>query len=160
MSADFKVGKYYLYNDDEGRTEATATIHAFDYVDGELYAVLTYYIDVIKQVRALPIEKNENGLTVIYLGHGYYLNSDAPVLPKTVKFQIGKAYKYKTSDGSYVSYTVTAKYTDSIGSTYIVLDNRDVLKVGKIEINGDVVEYANFLVGGLLANKTLKEIEE
>ena len=159
MSADFKVGKYYLYNDDEGRTEATATIHAFDYVDGELYAVLTYYIDVIKQVRALPIEKNENGLTVIYLGHGYYLNSDAPVLPKTVKFQVGKAYKQKTVNGGCVSYTVTAKYTDG-GTTYIVVDNRDVLKVGKIEIDGDIVEYANFLVGGILANKTLKEIEE
>ncbi len=159
MSADFKVGKYYLYNDDEGRTEATATIHAFDYVDGELYAVLTYYIDVIKQVRALPIEKNENGLTVIYLGHGYYLNSDAPVLPKTVKFQVGKAYKYKTSGGCYGSYTVTAKYTDG-GTTYIVLDNKDVAKVSKIGVDDNVVEYADFLVNGLLANKTLKEIEE
>lgn len=159
MSKDFKEGKYYIYYDAKGRTEKTATIHALVQVDGELYAVLTYYIDVIKQVRALPIEKNENGLTVIYLGHGYYLNSDAPVLPKPIKFQVGKAYKHETVSGCCVSYSVTAKYTDG-GTTYIVLDNRDVLKVGKIEINGDVVEYADFLVGGILANKMLKEIEE
>lgn len=159
MSADFKVGKYYLYNDDEGRTEATATIHAFDYVDGELYAVLTYYIDVIKQVRALPVEKNENGLTVIYLGHGYYLNSDAPVLPKPIKFQVGKSYMYRTASGCCESYTVTTKYTDN-GITFIVLDNKYVTSVGEIGVDDDVVEYVDFLNIKLFANKTLKEIEE
>lgn len=157
MRKELKVGEYYVFSDTKKKA-GKATIHALVQVDGKLHAVLSYD-DGIKRITVLPVEKNEYGLTVIYLGHGYYLNSDAPVLPKTIKFQIGKAYKYKTSGGCYESYTVTAKYTDG-GTTYIVLDNRDVLKVGKIEINGDVVEYADFLVGGLLANKTLKEIEE
>lgn len=66
--------------------------------------------------------------------------TDAPVLPKPRKFQIGKAYKHKTSGGYFVNYTVTVKYTDG-GTTYIVLDNKYIAKVGKLEI-GEGVEYA------------------
>ena len=157
MSKGFKEGEYYVFSDTKKKA-GKATIHALVQVDGELHAVLSYDVG-IKRITVLPVEKNEYGLTVIRLGCGVFLNSDAPVLPKTVKFQVGKAYKQKTVNGGCVSYTVTAKYTDG-GTTYIVVDNRDVLKVGKIEIDGEVVEYANFLVGGLLANKTFKEIEE
>lgn len=157
MSKDFKEGEYYVFNDTKKKA-GKATIHALVQVDGELHAVLSYDVG-IKRITVLPVEKNEYGLTVIRLGCGVFLNSDAPVLPKPIKFQIGKAYKYKTSGGCYGSYTVTAKYTDG-GTTYIVLDNKDVAKVSKIGVDDNVVEYADFLVNGLLANKTLKEIEE
>mgnify|MGYP004498365659 CR=1 FL=1 len=147
MSKDFKEGAYYFYNDDAERTMAIATIHALVQVDGELYAVLSH-IDGIKRVRALPVEKNKNGLTVIYLGHGYYLNSDAPVQPKTVKFKVGKRY----IDPRFLEgFIVTAKYTDG-DSTYIVLDNKFIATVMKNELHGDIVECANFREFGLTAS--------
>lgn len=155
MSKEFKEGEYYVFSDTKKKV-GKATIYGFVQVEKKPYAIMVISGEASTPV-ARPIE-HDNGRAYIKVFEGY-LNPDAPVLPKTVKFQVGKAYKQKTVNGGCVSYTVTAKYTDG-GTTYIVVDNRDVLKVGKIEIDGEVVEYANFLVGGILANKTFKEIEE
>ena len=159
MRKELKVGEYVIF-DRNGKKTGKAKIHGFVLIDGILHAVFTYYIDgVIKHIRTLPVEIEENADAIHFGGAGCYLTADAPVLPKPVKFQVGKVYRYQTSGGSFLSYTVTAKYTDG-GTTYIVVDNSDVLKVGKIEIDNDVVEYVDFPVGGLLANETVKEIEE
>lgn len=155
MSKDFKEGEYYVFSDTKKKV-GKATIYGFVQVNGKPYAVMTITGEVSTPVARLIKHDNDRAYIEVFSG---CLNANAPVLPKTVKFQVGKAYKQKTVNGGCVSYTVTAKYTDG-GTTYIVVDNSDVLKVGKIEINGDVVEYANFLVGGIFANKTLKEIEE
>lgn len=155
MNKDFRVGEYYVFSDTKKKV-GKATIYGFVQVEEKPYAIM-----VISGEASTPVArliKQANDMTYIEV-FGGYLYADAPVQPKPVKFKVGEVYKQKTVNGGCVSYTVTAKYTDG-DSTYIVVDNSDVLKVGKIEINGDVVEYANFLVGGLLANKTLKEIEE
>ncbi len=155
MSNEFKEGEYYVFSDTKKKA-GKATIYGFVQVNGKPYAVMTITDEASTPVARLIKHDNDRAYIEVFSG---CLNANAPVQPKVVKFQVGKAYKYKTSGGCYESYTVTAKYTDG-GTTYIVLDNRGVLKVSKIEINGDVVEYADFLDNGLLANKTLKEIEE
>ena len=155
MSNEFKEGEYYVFSDTKKKA-GKATIYGFVQVNGKPYAVMTITDEVSTPVARLIKHDNDRAYIEVFSG---CLNANAPVLPKTVKFQVGKAYRYKTSGGCYESYTVTAKYTDG-GTTYIVLDNKDVAKVSKIEIDDDVVEYADFLVNGLLANKTLKEIEE
>lgn len=155
MNKDFRVGEYYVFSDTKKKV-GKATIYGFVQVEEKPYAIM-----VISGEASTPVArliKQANDMTYIEV-FGGYLYADAPVQPKAVKFQVGKAYRYKTSGGSFLSYSVTTKYTDG-GTTYIVLDNRDVLKVGKIEINGDVVEYVDFPVGGILANKMLKEFKE
>ena len=156
MSNEFKEGEYYVFDKDNEKV-SKERIYSIVQVEEKPYAVISFRSAGVDGPLVLPIS-HVKGETYIEF-YGWHLYADAPVLPKPIKFQIGKAYKHETVNGCYVSYTVTAKYTDG-GTTYIVVDNSDVLKVGKIEIDGDIVEYANFLVGGLLANKTLKEIEE
>ena len=148
MNEDFKIGKYAIYNENKKRTKAIATIHALVQVDGELYAILSH-IDTIKRVRALPVEKNENGLTVIHLGYGYYLDSNGPVQPKSAKFEVGKSY----IDSDYIkSYIVNAKYTDK-DSTYIVLNNEFVAEVKNEEADdGGIVEYVRLPNALILAS--------
>lgn len=136
MSKDFKIGNYYIYNDAKERTKATATIHSFVNIDGKSYAVVSY-TDDIKRIVTLPVE-NQNGLTRIYLGFGFYLKFDAPVQPMSAKFEVGK--RYIDNDFNY-TYIVSAKYTDN-DSTYIVLNNKFIATVEKEETdNGDTVEY-------------------
>lgn len=136
---EFKKGKYYIYNNAEERTKEIATIHALIYVDDELYAIVSYP-DGVKRATSLPVKKDENGLTVIYLGDGFYLNSDAPVRSKTMRFKVGKAY----IDDSCNLFQVTNRYTDSMGETYIVLCNKFIGGVTEIELDGDIVEQACF----------------
>lgn len=159
MRKELKVGEYVIF-DRNGKKTGKAKIHGFVLIDGILHAVFTYYIDgVIKHIRTLPVEIEENADAIHFGGAGCYLTADAPVLPKPVKFQVGKSYMYRTASGCCESYTVTTKYTDN-GITFIVLDNKYVTSVGEIGVDDDVVEYVDFLNIKLFANKRLKEIEE
>lgn len=136
MRKEFKVGEYYVFSDTKKKA-GKATIHALVQVDGELHAVLSYDVG-IKRITVLPVEKNENGLTVIRLGCGVFLNSDAPVPPKTVRFQVGKTYFYKNDE-----FTVTAKYTSPKGRTYLIFEDIYVLEVRTNEYNVEYVQFSN-----------------
>ena len=159
MRKEFNVGEYYLFNDAKKKV-GKERIYSIVQVEGKPYAVVSFGLGGTTEPFVLPI-KHDNGRAYIDL-FGRYLNIDAPVLPKTVKFKIGETY----IDDRLKRITVTAKYTDNIGSTYIVLGNRYVAKVSKIDVDDNVVEYANYIsrngdvIGKVVANKTLKEIEE
>lgn len=155
MRKELKVGEYVIF-DRNGKKTGKAKIHGFVLIDGILHAVFTYYIDgVIKHIRTLPVEIEENADAIHFGGAGCYLTADAPVLPKTVKFQVGRTYV----DDKLNRYKITDKYTDN-GTTYIVLINTYVTEVSKIDVDDDVVEFAKIFNIRLFANKTLKEIEE
>ena len=71
MRKELKVGEYYVFYGAKKKA-GKATIHALVQVDGELHAVLSYDVG-IKRITVLPVEKNDNGLTVIRLGCGVFL---------------------------------------------------------------------------------------
>lgn len=155
MRKELKVGEYVIF-DRNGKKTGKAKIHGFVLIDGILHAVFTYYIDgVIKHIRTLPVEIEENADAIHFGGAGCYLTADAPVLPKPVKFQVGRTYV----DDKLNRYKITDKYTDN-GTTYIVLINTYVTEVSKIDVDDDVVEFAKIFNIRLFANKTFKEIEE
>lgn len=151
----FKVGKYYIFNKN-GKKIGKAKINVLFQIEGILHAVFTYYLDAIKHICTLPVEI-EGKTTTIHFGEaGYYLNADAPVQPKVVKFKVGKAYV----DDRHDLYQVTNRYTDANGNTYIVLGNKFIGEIFKDEIDGGVVEQACFsnyekeVMGRVIANET------
>ncbi len=152
MSKDFKEGEYYVFSDTKKKA-GKATIYGFVQVNGKPYAVMTITDEASTPVARLIKHDNDRAYIEVFSG---CLNADAPVLPKVVKFKIGETY----IDDKFALLTVTAKYTDSVGTTYIVLGNKYIAAVHKIDVYGDVVEYANFLnlekglIRKIFANKT------
>lgn len=153
----FKEGEYYIFDANKKRT-GKAKIHGFVEINGTKYAVVSYRDDNdVPYIKTLPVCEL-NGRAAIFLLDAVfiYVFADAPVLPKVVKFKVGETY----IDDKFALLTVTAKYTDSIGATYIVLGNKYIAAVHEIDVYGDVVEYANFLnlekglIRKVFANKT------
>ena len=152
MSNEFKEGEYYVFSDTKKKA-GKATIYGFVQVNGKPYAVMTITDEASTPVARLIKHDNDRAYIEVFSG---CLNADALVPPKPVKFRVGETY----IDDRLKLITVTAKYTDSIGSTYIVLGNRYVAKVSKIGVDDNVVEYANYIsrngdvIGKVVANKT------
>lgn len=137
MRKELKVGEYVIF-DRNGKKTGKAKIHGFVLIDGILHAVFTYYIDgVIKHIRTLPVEIEENADAIHFGGAGCYLTAASPVLPKPVKFKVGKIY----SDYEHNVFSVVDKYTPYKGETHLVLDDRFIAEV---EVK-DNVEYASFV---------------
>lgn len=152
---EFKVGEYHIFDANKKRV-GKATIHGFVEINGTKHAVVSYRDnDNVSYIKDLPMCELD-GRTAIFLLDAGFIYADAPVLPKVVKFKVGEVY----IDDKFALLTVTAKYTDSIGATYIVLGNKYIAAVHEIDVYGDVVEYANFLnlekglIRKVFANKT------
>lgn len=152
MSKEFKAGEYYVFSDTKKKA-GKATIYGFVQVNGKPYAVMTITGEVSTPVARLIKHDNDKAYIEVFSG---CLNANAPVQSKPVKFKVGGTY----IDDKFALLTVTAKYTDSIGATYIVLGNKYIAAVHEIDVYGDVVEYANFLnlekglIRKVFANKT------
>ncbi len=141
MSEDFKIGKYVIF-DRNGKKKSEATIHALIQIDGILHAVFTYYYgDVIRHIRILPVEIEENANTIHFGEDEWYLTAASPVPPKSVKFQVGKTYV----DDKHVFFNITDKYTDAEGITHVILNNKYVADVSKTEVDGFTIEHTNFV---------------
>lgn len=138
MRKEFKVGEYYIFYGAKKKV-GKAKIHALIQIDGILHAVFTYYIDgVIKHIRTLPVEIEENADAIHFGGAGCYLTADAPVQPKVVKFKVGEVYFNKSNE-----FTVTAKYTSPKGRTYLIFEDIYILEVRTNEYNVEYVEFSN-----------------
>lgn len=138
MSKEFKIGNYIIFNG-AGKKIGVAKIHNLIEIDGAPYAVFTYYYDAIKQVRTSPVKIEGKSETIRFGNAGHYLDADAPVLPKAIKFQVGKTY----IDDRHNLLEVTNKYTCN-AITYIVLNNNIVTDIIEADPDGDNVEYAEF----------------
>lgn len=136
---EFKVGEYHIFDANKKRA-GKAKIHGLVEVNGTIHAVVSYRDDDdVSCIEARPVCDLKDRAAIFLLDAGF-IYADAPVLPKVVKFKIGETY----IDDSCNLFRVTNKYTDSMGGTFVVLGNRYVGKVFKIEIDGDVVEQAIF----------------
>ena len=140
MEKKFNVAEYYIFAENNKKV-GKAKIHSLVEVNGTIYAVVSYRdaADDVSCVEARPVY-NLKDRAVIFLLNAGFIYADAPVLPKVVKFEVGKCY----IDDSRTISQVTNKYTDSMGKTYIVLCNKFIGSVFETEIDGDVVEQAIF----------------
>lgn len=158
MRKELKVGEYVIF-DRNGKKTGKAKIHGFVLIDGILHAVFTYYIDgVIKHIRTLPVEIEENADAIHFGGAGCYLTADAPVLPKLVKFKVGEIYTNNDDD----KFRITDKYSNCLnGSMHLVLNDEIVADV---KPDDDGIEHAEFYDGDdfkeIVAGKFTEDEEE
>ena len=137
MSKDFKEGEYYVFSDTKKKV-GKATIYGFVQVNEKPYAVMTITDEASTPVARLIKHDNDRAYIEVFSG---CLNANAPVLPKTVKFQVGKTYFYKNDE-----FTVTAKYTSPKGRTYLIFEDIYILEV-ETKDNVEYVEFSNANAG-------------
>lgn len=151
----FKVGKYYIF-DKNGKKIGKVKIHALVEIDGILHAVFTYYLDAIKSIRTLPVEIEGETQTIHFGEAGWYLNADAPVLPKPIKFKVGKKYHYFFDENDEGERFITARYKDPIDGRLKVVFGDDICEIN-IDQNGNEELYLTLLDVEVKAGNEVKE---
>lgn len=154
MSKEFKEGEYYVFSDTKKKV-GKATIYGFVQVEKKPYAIMVISGEASTPV-ARPIE-HDNGRAYIKVFEGY-LNPDAPVLPKLVKFRVGEIYTNNDDD----KFQITDKYSNCLnGSMHLVLNDEIVADV---KPDADGAEHAEFYDGDdfkeIVAGKFTEDEEE
>ena len=150
---EFKAGKYYIFNKN-GKKIGKAKIHALVQIDGILHAVFTYYLVALKHVSTLAVEIEGEAQTIHFGEAGWYLNADAPVQPKPVKFKVGKEYFYHNKEGFDKKIFIHAKYKDPADSLIKVVFTNGEISVCYLDKNGN--EYITFCEYEINAKNVVK----
>lgn len=152
---EFKVGEYYIFNANKKRA-GKAKIHGLVEVNGIIHAVVSYRDDDdVSCIEARPVCDLKDRAAIFLLDAGF-IYADAPVLPKVVKFKVGKKYYYFFDENDEGERFITARYKDPIDGRLKVVFGDDICEIN-IDQNGNEELYLTLLDAEVKAGNEVKE---